>query len=81
MSTDRTAAGAARRAQMGRLKFWPAKRALSPSSSSILEDSESLFNCMDPSACTSAAHVTNTATEAQCHAHTEPLETFLLTLD
>lgn len=37
---ERTVAGGAGPAQMGCLKFWPAKRALSPSSSSILWESE-----------------------------------------
>lgn len=48
MSNEHTEAQGARPAQMGCLKFWPAKRALSPSSSSILEErDDSLLNWMD----------------------------------
>lgn len=40
MSNEHAEARRAAAAQMGCLKFWPAKRALSPSSSSILEERE-----------------------------------------
>lgn len=45
MSNEHAESQGGRPAQMGCLKFWPAKRALAPSSSSILsENDESLLS-------------------------------------